>query len=261
MHRLTSINQCFPRLKDLLVVPVEYIVERKFFMEEERIIKYIQNNIISNTDNYNPRQLTCFHKPWAILYGSINKEYFALYLMFSVFYENFGYNNYFKWFDFDGNLNENYFKFAKEVLEPRFGVEVSKEYYKEYDEFISKVITLLMYNERVLVPADLIHIPYYEDYKIKNHIHFFIVKGFDIEKKIFYILDNMHIDNGAEGIYKNFVITFERLFKCAVKSRDSYFSNENLPYFWKLKHNGCKEYTIEDALNDHKKELKNLELT
>lgn len=224
-------------------------------MDENRIRKYIQNNIISNIDNYNPRQLTCFHKPWAILYGSINKNYFDIYLMIAIFYENFGYKNYFKWFDFSGNLNENYYKFAKKVLEPRFGVEVSKEYYKVYDEFICKVTTSLINNECVLVPGDLFHIPYYEDYKIKNHIHFFIIKGFDLKKKIFYILDNMHIDNGSDGKYRNFMITFERLFKCAATCRESYFSNEEMPYFWRMKYKGEKEYTIENALSDHKKEL------
>lgn len=225
-------------------------------MDKNRVKKYIQNNIITNTDNYTPRQLTCFHKPWAILYGSIKKNYFDLYLMISTFYENFGYKNYFKWFDFCGNLNENYYKFAKEVLEPRFGVEVSKEYYNLYDEFISKVTRALVNNECVLVPGDLFYIPYYEDYKIRNHIHFFVIKGFDLEKKIFYILDNMHIDNGADGIYKNFMITFETLFKCAAKSRESYFSNEEMPFFWRMKYKSEREYTIENALSDHKKELR-----
>ena len=88
------------------------------------INKFIQNKIISNNDKYNPRQLTCFHKPWAILYGSIRKEYFDLYLLTSVFYENYGYGNYFPLFASCENLNQNYHRFAKEILEPRFGVSV-----------------------------------------------------------------------------------------------------------------------------------------
>lgn len=220
--------------------------------------KFIQNKIVPNNDKYNPRQLTCFHKPWAILYGSIREEYFDLYLLTSVFYENYAYGNYFPLFGSSENLNENYYRFAKEILEPRFGVNVKKIPYKNKEEFVMNIAEKLTAGERILVPADLIELPYYEDYKLNHHIHFFVIKGFDIEKEIFYVLDNMQIDGGSDGIYKNFAIPFDCMYGMAETCFDSYFASESIPYFWTLKSLKKEEeegYTVSEALKNHKEEL------
>ena len=222
------------------------------------INKFIQNKIVSNNDKYNPRQLTCFHKPWAILYGSIREEYFDLYLLTSVFYENYAYGNYFPLFGSSENLNENYYRFAKEILEPRFKVNVGRITYKNKEEFVMNIAEKLAAGERILVPADLIELPYYEDYKLNHHIHFFVIKGFDIEKEIFYVLDNMQIDGGSDGIYKNFAITFDCMYCMAETCFNSYFATESIPYFWtleSLKKDEEEGYTVSEALNNHKTEL------
>lgn len=224
------------------------------------INKFIQNKIVSNNDKYNPRQLTCFHKPWAILYGSIKEEYFDLYLLTSVFYENYSYGSYFSLFGSSENLNENYYRFAKEILEPRFKVNIARIQYNDQEEFINKIAEKLVAGERILVPADLIELPYYEDYKLNHHIHFFVIKGFDIEKEIFYVLDNMQIDGGSDGIYKNFAIPFDRMYRMAETCFDSYLASESVPYFWTLKSLKKEEeegYTVSEALKDHKEELEN----
>lgn len=218
--------------------------------------KFVQNKIVPNDDNYSPRELTCFHKPWAILYSSIKKEYFNLYLLTSIFYENFDYNNYFKWYDFSGNLNNNYYKFAKEILEPRFGVKVNKNVYKSKDEFVQNICSNLENDHRVLVPVDLIELPYYEDYKIRNHIHFLIIKGFDIDKQVFYVLDNMQIDGGSDGVYKNFAMTFDSVYKIAEAIFNSILSEED-PYYWDMEYINESNYTYnyESALKLHREEL------
>lgn len=220
--------------------------------------KFIQNRIVSNNDKYNPRQLTCFHKPWAILYGSIREEYFELYLLTSVFYENYAYGNYFPLFGSSENLNSNYYRFAKEILEPRFAVNVGRIIYSNKEEFVRNIAEKSTAGERILVPADLIELPYYEDYKINHHIHFFVIKGFDLEKEIFYVLDNMQIDGGSDGIYKNFAITFDRMYRMAAACFGSYLASEPMPYFWtlrSLKKEGEKGYTASEALRDHMAEL------
>lgn len=222
--------------------------------------KYIQEKIVSNIDKYNPRQLTCFHKPWAILFQSVNEDYFDLYLFVSVFYENFMYADYFYWEDFNKNLNENFYKFAKEILEPRFGVQIDKEIYRNPNGFILKIEKNLIEGNRVLIPADLIELPYYEDYKVDNHIHFYIIRGFDREKKIFYVLDNMHIDNGSDGIYKNFVLTYDRMYLIAQECFQSFFLNDDFPFFWQLRIKDTSDkYTPLKALINHKEELERID--
>lgn len=217
--------------------------------------KIIQKNIVPNIDSFNPREVTCFHKPWAILFQSIQEEYFDLYLWTAAFYENFSYNSFFKWFDFWGNLNENFLRFAKEILQPRFGVEINKVSFQEDEEFVERITGKIEQGERVLIPADLIELPYYEDYKIDHHIHFFVIRGFDIEKRIFYVLDNMQIDGGAGGEYKNFVITFEQMYLIASKAFE-FFWKDAKPFFWTLKDvSNERKYSYREALKNHMDEL------
>lgn len=219
--------------------------------------RFVQEKITPNHDSYNPRQVTCFQKPWAILFKSLNEDYFDLYLFVAVFYENFMYKNYFYWEDFNKNMNENFYKFSKEILEPRFDVKIDKLIYKDKEEFISKIEQSLFNGDRVLVPADMIELPYYEDYKVDNHIHNFIIRGYDRKKEVFYILDNMHIDNGSDGLYKNFVLTYNRMFKMAKRCFESFFPNEENPFFWKLSsREDNNTYTAWEALKNHKEELK-----
>ena len=218
--------------------------------------KFVQKKIVPNDDNYSPRELTCFHKPWAILYGSIKKEYFNLYLLTSIFYENFDYNYYFKWYDFNGNFNNNYYKFVKEILEPRFGVKVNKNVYKSQNEFIKNICSNLENDHRILVPVDLIELPYYEEYKVRNHVHFLIIKGFDIDKEVFYVLDNMQIDGGIDGVYKNFALTFDCVYKIAEAIFNSILKKEEFPYYWDMEYITENKYTYnyEEALKIHREE-------
>lgn len=222
--------------------------------------RYIQEKIEPNHDNYNPRQITCFQKPWAILFHSLEESYFDLYLFVSVFYETFMYGDYFYWEEFNKNMNENFYKFSKEILEPRFGVEINKAVYKDKEDFYSKIENSLTEGVRVLVPVDLIELPYYEDYKVDNHIHFYIIRGFDRKKEVFYVLDNMHIDNGSDGLYKNFVLTYERMYRIAVKCFESFFPKEECPFFWQLiNQDNSQNYTVWKALMNHKEELEKID--
>ncbi|MBQ3664848.1 MAG: hypothetical protein II919_01930 [Lachnospiraceae bacterium] len=218
--------------------------------------KFVQDSIRMNDDDYNPSEITCFNKPMAMLFNSIDDNYFDLYLFTAVFYENFMFDGYFSWDDYLGNLNENFYKYSKDVLEPRFKVKINKVIYNDKEEFLTKVINMLENNIRVLIPGSLKELPYYEDYQTNDHVHYFLIRGFDTEKNLFFIIDNMQIDGGSEGRYKYFAVTFDMMYSLA-KSSLNIFDYEEAPYFWVVKvPEKDEKYSIYQALYDHKDELK-----
>ena len=222
---------------------------------------YVIDSITSNIDNYNPRQITCFNKPWAIAYKSIEEEYFDLYLFEATYYELFMINNYFKWEDFFGNLDDNYYNFSKEVMESKFGVSIERIPFdaNNEEEFHYNMQKAISSGSRVIVPGDLKGLVYYPEYKIKSHIHFFMVKGYDAERKAYFIVDNVHVDNGANPKYKDFAIKYSDLFEIIQLCFENFFRNKSKAYFWSLTpQNNRSIYTMEKALIDHAELLKKI---
>lgn len=222
---------------------------------------YVIDSLTSNLDNYNPRQITCFNKPWAIAYKSIEEEYFDLYLFEATYYELFMINNYFKWEDFIGNLDDNYYNFSKEVMESKFGVNIEKIpfHINDEEEFHYNMQKVISNGSRVIVPGDLKALVYYPEYKIQSHIHFFVVKGYDAERKAYFIVDNVHVDNGANPKYKDFAIKYSDLFELIHLCFENFFDNRSEGYFWSLTpKNNRSIYTIEKTLIDHAELLKKI---
>ena len=224
--------------------------------------KIIMNNITSNEDNYNPSEITCFNRPWAIMYKSINDDYFDLYLFEAVFYEMFMVNNYFSWDLFVENMDENFYKFSKEVLEKKFGVVVDRVNYciDNEEDFHTNIERALSDGYMVLVPSDQIELPYYIEYKLVPHIHFFIIKGYDRKRGIYYIMDNGHVDNGANPTFKDFMLTYDVMYNVANKCFENFIKDKEDGYFWTIKkdESALKEYSIRQALVDHSKLLKDI---
>lgn len=208
-------------------------------------------SVISNSDNYSFEQITCFHKPWAILYKSYNATFQDIFLFYSAYYESFMVDNYFGWDQFINNLDNNFLIFAKEILNEKMGLNIDKVYYNNEEGFYKNIEKEIINDSRILVPGDLIQLPYNTQYLIGNHVHYFIIKGFDKKRKIFNILDNMHIDNGAHAIYKDFTLEYERIFKLNLAYFENVLKNEN-PYFWVIrKSKNNFDFTIRNVLEDH----------
>lgn len=191
----------------------------------------IISELVENTDKYSPREISCFHKTWAIICNSFHHKYFEYFLLYAVLYENFMVDDYFSWESFRANLDTNFDRFAKEVLKEKLNINIEKVQCDE-QSFDLKIREAINNNYRVLVPVNLIDVPYYPNYLIESHIHFIPIKGYDHKRRLYYILDNMQIDNGSGGIYKDFVMTFELMNKINGKCFHKYFTNAPSRYFW-----------------------------
>lgn len=238
-------------------------MESVIYSEETEAKEYIIDKVTSNSDYYNPSQISCFNKPWAINFKSLNESYYDLYLFEIIYYQYFMINNYFSWDNYLGNLNENYYKFSKEVLENKFPVSIEKVTYESGNEseFHEKMQEAIRMNYRIIVPGDLIGLFYYPQYMIESHIHFFCVKGYDAKRKVYFIVDNAHNDSGSNPTYKDFAIKYDDMFLLNKLCFTNFFDYEEKPYFWILikENESCKKsYSINSALIQHKELLKQI---
>ena len=205
--------------------------------------------IRENPDKYTPNQISCFNRPWAILFSSISQEYYYMYLFWSTFYQLFMVDCYFDWRHFINNLDDNFFNFSQHILLNKFGCEIEK---KTVDNNLNEMIKQSIDNQyRVLLPVDLFYLPYYSGYMNNNHIHFIPIKGYDTERKLYYILDNMHIDRGASPTYSDFVLTWDCISNIYDSVFDNFFCTKN-KYFWILKKANYSKYNFSDLLKEYK---------
>lgn len=126
-------------------------------------------------------------------------------------------------------------------------VEYSSErkFHKKMQESIGSGYT-------VVVPCDLYMLPYSKNYMEQHHNHYVIVKGFDAQKEIYYVLDNMHVEQGQSTQYLDFMIPYNVLYNMAYFFHKYYdMGSISTAYFWKL----CCKGDIIDTIINVKKHL------
>lgn len=188
----------------------------------------ILSNITSNTDNFSWRELNCMYKPVAIILKSFDKELFDFFLAYYSFINIYGLDDTFYNFNV-GKAVHPLFVYLKKNLEKIFNIVIENCSYDNEEDFCNSLIKCINEDKVPLIPGNLRGLYYNTMYKIKDHIHCFVIKGYDKKRKIYYILDNMHIDDGASTIYKNFSIRFKdlyNLYKLADKPDCMFFSQK-----------------------------------
>lgn len=171
----------------------------------------IINSIIPNTDNFTWRELNCMYKPVAIILKSFDERLFDLFLAYYSFIDIYGLDDTFYKFNVGKSVHP-LFVYLKKNLESIFNIKIENYSYDNEKKFHNAIINSINEDKIPLIPGNLRGLFYNTMYKIKDHIHCFIIKGYDKKRKIYYILDNMHIDDGASTIYRNFTITFKNLY-------------------------------------------------
>lgn len=187
----------------------------------------ILDNIIQNTDDFSWKELNCFYRPFAISLNSFNKCYHDLFLLISSLYQGFIFHN--------TKLDSTHpmIQVFNSTLSKSFGITIGKEYFNNKNEFIEKIANSIDASKSVIVPADTFNLEYDNCYLTKHFSHFFLVKGYDFDKKYFYILDNIHIDQGASTLYTDFVISFKSLFSLNHDFTKIYESTDDR-FFWTI---------------------------
>lgn len=177
-------------------------------MAESKII----SSITSNTDDYSWRDLNCMYKPVAIILKSFDEKLFDSFLAYYSFINIYGLDE--TLFNFEaGNFVHPLFLYLKDTLHQNVNVSIENKAFAKEKDFHKYLIESINEGKIPLVPGNLRGLYYNTMFRLKDHLHCFIIKGYDKKRNLYYILDNMHVDEGASTIYKDFTIRCEDLYE------------------------------------------------
>lgn len=216
--------------------------------------------ITENKEEFSWEELNCFFRPWSIMYKGVSEQFYDLFLFDTLFYYNFVIDNLFsKGKTYYLKEDEFFLEFANKNLDYKYKVKTEKILVSSYEAFIEKIMKSIDDDIMILIPADLIELNYFAGYKEYSAGHFFLLKGYDYNKNLFYILDNMHINGGASIVYKDFVINFKKLYELNQLFFKNIFYNKK-PYIWSLqrKLEDYPQINIYKVLKEHKEVLNDM---
>lgn len=163
---------------------------------------YTLNNIKEIKDDYLIQNVNCLEKPIGIVLNGYNSQYRFLFLMFLKMIESYNIRYYYD----NDVLQMHSMNRARCVLKREFSINLYCEG-KFYDlhKFIEKNIDN---NNPVLLVGNLKELYYSQYYKKENWIHSFIIKGYNRENKVYYIMDSLQRGNDSSYNYYDFVIPY-----------------------------------------------------
>ena len=199
-------------------------------------MKKILKNNYEDSGKFTWQELDCFYRAFANAikgYGEIKREMFLLFVSFMHVYCMEA-----KYDFLIFNRNHPMFEFYKKNLQEAFGIYISEEQIlrKEY----SKSCLMKMIKKEIdegntlIVPGNLYKLYYSNAYNEWDDCHFFVVNGYDFEKKILYIVDNVQLELGSSTKYENFVVKIDDISECLLSYSDK-FDDEKKIYFWSLR--------------------------
>lgn len=179
-------------------------------------------------DDYSWHEVNCFFRAWSIVLQSYHHSYYnnflqAMFLNWTFFPESIALSEH-----DDYMLDSN-----DEVLTPLFQVRAEKVYYSNEHDFHAQIHAGVQEKHRLIIPGDIFNIYYNASYHTKHNEHFFIIKGCDEQNQRYYILDNLHLKNGASTIYEDFLIPWDILYQ-SNQLFFSHFQSTSAPYFWSI---------------------------
>ena len=191
-----------------------------------------------NSDSYNWKELSCIQRPIAVAIDSFGKNYFQYYLVCMSFLTTYFIKNEpTATIEADAVFNKN--------LSNLFGIKMERQSFESKFEMIYEIKKAIDKDEPVIVPIDMKKLFYNPMYLKESHYKMFLVKGYDLKRNLFYILDNVHIDYGSSILLSDFISLFDELYDLTISYAENYQGEEAIPFFLV-----CKQMDIEKKLTD-----------
>ena len=191
------------------------------------ITRKILENVTTNKDHFTWKQFNCNYRPWGVAFKGINEENYQIFLLLVSYIESY------IGVDRRGQMYE-FLTLYDDYLKGYFKIEIEKNHYTNKYEMLNSIKKNIDSNKLIVFPGDIYELFYNPMYKVEHYHHFFIVKGYDTNKDLLYILDNIHIDCGASTSLTDFMIRVDELFNIGQAYYDEY-ERDSIPYFYSMK--------------------------
>lgn len=193
-------------------------------MNQRKILNFVTPNI---NDKFSWTELNCTLRPMANILKCFSADYFTYFLLIESYLSIYCYKN------SQGierhYIDEHYSHYFKTL----FGIDINKIAFTNKIEFINNVKCSIDASCPILVSVDLKELQYYEMYKVQHHDKNFTIYGYDLEKELFYILDNLHTKCVDDTILSPFVITFDEMYRMVV-SYNEFYAKEKTPFYYEF---------------------------
>ena len=202
--------------------------------DDSKILNVIVNSkVLPNIyDDFSWNELNCLYRPIAIILNSFNQNNFYMFLMIVSLYHGYIID---KAFIETGINKENYvFKFFDEKLKSILGLQIRINKINDEKEMLNTIIDRLSKGEVILFPEDIYEVSYSPAYKETHDSHFIIIKGYNLNKRVLYVLDNIHNDAGKSILYDDFTVKFEDAYKLIESYKNNYDKESKEVYFWSI---------------------------
>lgn len=205
--------------------------------------------------SYSWQELNCFIRPFALALNEdggdekTRKKYYSMFLMLvSLFMTHSEVD--------DSRIMYNglhpMFQYIEKEISDAMGIRIGMEEYSSERKFHKKMKESLGAGYTVVVPCDLYGMPYSLNYLEQHHNHYMLVRGFDADRKIYHVLDNMHVEHGQSTAYMDFMVQYDIMYDMAELFHRYYDRGSlSVPYFWKIR----SESKINDVVYNVKEYL------
>lgn len=173
----------------------------------EKNVRYnMLDQVVSNEDSFCWRDLDCVYRPWTTAFKSLGEEYLEASLLLTSFFTIY-----------TSRKNEreipNFPLMYNAYLNDYFGIEIIRNTIDSKQNLIRNIKASIDDNCPILIPVDLFELSYNPMYMKEHRYKYMIIKGYDLERELFYILDNIHIDFGSATILTDFTSTFDEMYR------------------------------------------------
>lgn len=187
------------------------------------------SDVRPNNDTYTWQELNCFYRPFGIALQSFDSRFYDLFLMLSSLHINYIIG---KARFVDVKSGYAFFDYYNDYLKDLFKAEINEIPFQTEEEMHALLQENLSANKIVIFPTDLYEFSYINHYKELHHRHFILIKGYNTKKKVYYILDNQHVDMGFSTKYCDFMLDYTTLYKMLTSFMQSSDPQKEYKYFW-----------------------------
>ena len=175
-------------------------------MEKNTLLYNMIDTVISNEDTFSWKDLNCVYRPWSTALKSFGEEYLEGTLLLSAFFSIYTPRK-------TKREIPNFPVMYEAELQNYFGIQVKKACYVSKHEMAAVVKEAIDKGCPVVLPVDLYELNYNPMYKKEHRFKYMIIKGYDLEREIYHILDNIHIDYGSATILTDFTNLFDEMYR------------------------------------------------
>jgi len=194
------------------------------------------NNLVginTNTDKFSLKEVDCFFKPCAIIFDFFSKGFFNEFLFYVTYHNSFIVNGWWEnLFNAEKYPCAPFFKLYAQELFNKFKISIKEQIITNEEDFHTSIRRELDKGSPILVPGDLFYLFYSDHYKKYHSGHYFIIKGYDANRRVYKILDNIHYSSNEVPTYVDFSMQFETLYKMMCQYFYNFYPDVTNRYFW-----------------------------